>query len=373
MKKIFTLISVALAAMSVNAQTEETYKSVIVAADGTTSLASEFATVIDGEKATNVVDGKSIVTIKTENVTCEAVGGATPANVANSGAQQITAGAAIPNYVAQDGTEKPYAHEVASVEAWSDITWKNGNNCNDPINENNDHIYIAMGSGNPYIKLLCEEIVTDGEPTGTYKALYEYYKPGMDMPKVGLYYKFTTKVDGALKVQVWANKGNRNTYLINGQTKEQMDILVEGYVNGQKATDANGEKIMVNGKEMLKFFTVEEIKERHAAAKVKDGVDTAPYVIDAGNAAFWGNLIIDAKAGVDYWLFQDSSQIGFGGFTFKAGAKKEDIATGIETIKTISNTAAESADAPIYNLAGQKVDKSFKGVVIQNGVKRIQK
>ncbi len=45
------------------------------------------------------------------------------------------------------------------------------------------------------------------------------------------------------------------------------------------------------------------------------------------------------------------------------------IPTGIDTVKT--NT--ENADAPIYNLAGQKVDKSFKGVVIQNGVKRVQK
>ena len=41
---------------------------------------------------------------------------------------------------------------------------------------------------------------------GRYRAAYDYYKPGMDMPQVGLYYKFTTKVDGKMKVQVWANK-----------------------------------------------------------------------------------------------------------------------------------------------------------------------
>lgn len=45
--------------------------------------------------------------------------------------------------------------------------------------------------------------------------------------------------------------------------------------------------------------------------------------------------------------------------------------TGIRTIDngqlTIDN------DAPMYNLAGQKVSKSYKGIVIQNGVKRIVK
>ena len=42
---------------------------------------------------------------------------------------------------------------------------------------------------------------------------------------------------------------------------------------------------------------------------------------------------------------------------------------GIQTAKA---TVAEQ-NAPAYNLAGQKVDKSYKGVVIQNGKKMIQK
>ena len=43
--------------------------------------------------------------------------------------------------------------------------------------------------------------------------------------------------------------------------------------------------------------------------------------------------------------------------------------TGIQTIKA----ANIDLNAPVYNLSGQKVDSSYKGVVIQNGVKRIQK
>jgi hypothetical protein len=75
------------------------------------------------------------------------------------------------------------------------------------------------------------------------------------------------------------------------------------------------------------------------------------------------------NAGDEYWVFQPSSQIGFGGFTFAPGKTKEEMITGINTIKA----AEQNANAPIYNLAGQQVDKSYKGVVIQNGKKMIQK
>lgn len=43
--------------------------------------------------------------------------------------------------------------------------------------------------------------------------------------------------------------------------------------------------------------------------------------------------------------------------------------TGINGVKTVDN----DKDAPVYNLAGQRVSKDYKGVVIQNGKKRINK
>ena len=60
---------------------------------------------------------------------------------------------------------------------------------------------------------------------------------------------------------------------------------------------------------------------------------------------------------------QPAGGSNFYGIFVKSGA------TGIT--KTIFN--ANDVNAPAYNLAGQKVDKSFKGVVIQNGKKMIQK
>lgn len=45
-----------------------------------------------------------------------------------------------------------------------------------------------------------------------------------------------------------------------------------------------------------------------------------------------------------------------------------------ETVTDIDEVASEAdVDAPIYNVAGQIVDKSYKGIVIQNGVKSINK
>jgi hypothetical protein len=41
---------------------------------------------------------------------------------------------------------------------------------------------------------------------------------------------------------------------------------------------------------------------------------------------------------------------------------------GIETLKV-----ANSNNAPIYNLAGQKVNSNFKGIVLQNGKKMVVK
>lgn len=366
MKKIFTLISMAFVAMSVNAQ--ETY--LAVDADG--NMAPEFAAVIDADgKATNVADGKSIVTITTENLTLEAVGGSTPANV-DGGAQDITPGASLGSYTDSRGDVHEYAYEIAEVGSWADITWKQDKK-SDPIDLDGTRMYNVLGTGNPYVKMMCEEIVTDGEHTGKYRAFYDFYKPGNTMPLVGLYYKFTPEKDGKMRVQVWANKGSRNTYLINGETLLAVPYTAEGYVNGQKDNtdipvidEETGQQKLDNDgnpvwQQILHFFSAEEIAARHAEAKVVDGVDTAPYVIDTGAQPFWGWITFDVTANNTYWLFQDSSQIGFGGFEYT-------VAAGISNVK-----AANDVVAPRYNLAGQKVSENYKGIVLQNGHKFVVK
>ena len=43
-------------------------------------------------------------------------------------------------------------------------------------------------------------------------------------------------------------------------------------------------------------------------------------------------------------------------------------ATAIQTVKT-----SRATDGAVYNLAGQKVGNDFKGIVIKNGKKMLQK
>ena len=233
MKKIFTLVGVTLCAMSANAQ--DVYNAIV---DG--KLATEFAAVA-GEKggvANNVADGKSIITMTAGKATVTAVGGTTPAN-ADGGAQQITPGEVI-------DAEK-HIYETASVEAWNDINWG-------LKNQGDIDFWYVTGTGNPYVKMNAVENSKDGEWLGTYKADYVYYNPdgSLGMPITGLYYKFTASAAGAFKVKVWANKGNRKTFVVNAKTQKAERLLASGYING--VNDADGKK---------KLLTVEQVDSVH--------------------------------------------------------------------------------------------------------------
>ena len=336
MKKFFTLIAVALAATSVNAQ-EESY----VAATSA-GMASEYKAVIgDDGVATNVVNGSSIVKFGTTNVSVEAVGSADPADGATGG-QDITPGAKIGDNL----------YELTSINSTKPIKWE-------LKNQGDIDFWYVAGTGTPAVSLLCEEIITDDAPTGNYRLVVTAFDPATGgEPQSGLYYKFTTAVDGALKVGIWANKGNRTTFLVDGETKQPSEYLVEGYINGQNEVDEFGES---TGKK--KWLSNDEIRALGSADK--------HWVIGAGGQPFWGNVIIDAKAGKTYWLFQGNSQIGFQGYTFAPGKTKEEMVTDPTGIKEI--IAVETVgNGRIFNLAGQEVNKSTKGLLIKNGKKYIK-
>ena len=298
-------------------------------------LAAEIAAVsgADGGVANNIADGKSIVVINAGKATVTAVGGTTPANDQEIGgaAQQIVPGAAI------EGKENTY--EVAEVKAWNDINWG-------LKNQGDIDFWYITGTGNPYVKMYAKQNSKDGELVeGSYSADYVYYEPdgSMGLPITGLYYKFTATAQGAFKVKVWANKGNRKTFVVNASTKKAERLLASGYING--VNDESGKK---------KLLTVEQVDSVHHQyiygsyeAAVAAGEKTAEeleqmkadadalaverqYVIGNGNQNFWGWLTFDVEPGEEYWVFQHSSQIGFGGFEFHEGVTADDLINGIE-------------------------------------------
>lgn len=328
MKKFFTLVAVALSAMSVNAQ--DVYNAIV---DG--KLAPEFAAIAgeSGGVANNAADGKSIVTMTAGKATVTAVGGTTPANdeTIGGGAQQIVPGALV------EGETNRY--EVAEVKAWNDITWG-------LKNQGDIDFWYVTGTGNPYVQMFAMQNSKDGDLVeGSYKADYVYYNPdgSLGMPITGLYYKFTATAKGAFKVKVWANKGNRLTFVVNAATQKAERLLASGYING--VNDADGKK---------KLLTVDQVDSVHQEyiygaynaavaagekteeelAQMKADADAMAverqYVIGNGNQNFWGWLTFDVEAGEEYWVFQHSSQIGFGGFEFHEGKTADELINGIE-------------------------------------------
>ena len=184
----------------------------------------------------------------------------------------------------------------------------------------------------------------------SYKADYVYYEPdgSKGLPLTGLYYKFTATAKGAFKVKVWANKGNRKTFVVNAKDMKAQPLYASGYING--VNDADGKK---------KLLTVEQVDSVHhvyiydAYDKMVKANEENPgtyteeelaakkaecdamaverqYVIGNGNQNFWGWLTFDIEAGEEYWVFQHSSQIGFGGFEFHEGKTAEELISGIE-------------------------------------------
>lgn len=311
---------------------------------------------------------------------------------------------------------EPGLYECKSI-TWGDITWKNGNNKKDK--DNNDMLFL-MGTGNGYATVLAEYFYSENQGDYFTRPAYTYidYEGGeTGAPAYGLYYKLTPKVDGVLKFNTWVNKGNRKTFVVKASDGKPLepyvDYTFDGYVNGQNQEGTN----------IPLYFTADEIKARHDESGTVN-----KYVIEKGNQAVWGWITLNVSAGESYYIYQQSSQLGFGGFEFNGesyiacidmgegtgillnddfaavvdetgkatnvdirgsvvtfGTSNMDaeacggavpteveadfgVPAGIEDIKTAQNT-----NAPMYNLAGQKVANDFKGMVLQNGKKFINK
>ena len=321
---------------------------------------------------------------------------------------------------AQDLPENVYPY--ATIE-WGDITWEVKNNRTDIETP----MYMVMGQGNAYEQVYCENFISEDsgeEVTRPYYTYLDYEGGKTGIPGYGLYYKFTPKTAGTLKVNVWANKGNRKTFVVKGSTGTPLvpyaDYKIEGYVNGTAhATttpvidETTGEQKLDNeGNPMwvtnLTFLSNDEIKARH-----DENSERSIYVIDRGNQSFWGWLTFDVEPGESYYVFQTSSQVGFGGFEFGTekyvsapeGTMADEFNHGVAdnkgevvTITTanmtveavgsstptsiipdksgagISNLKSDKGtNAQRYNLAGQKVSNDFKGIVIENGRKMMVK
>ena len=180
---------------------------------------------------------------------------------------------------------------------------------------------------------------TDGNGVNPVDGDNKSWARGGGVPTKGTFYLFEPTTDGKLEVFVICNDSKVFTVLEDGVNiaTSLSAINVKGYGEDGVAIDG------------LTFS-----EEGRADA------DTQGLVF---NNKVYGTVTFDVKAGKKYHVFVCASKLGFGGFKFPAGGE-----AGINTVK-----AVEAENGAAYNLAGQKVADGFKGVVIKNGKKMIQK
>ena len=221
-------------------------------------------------------------------------------------------------YVIADGFTPTNGQEVQATASVMlkygiDNKWQNK-----PEGTLTGYTCFVTGSQNP----------KDGEPTEDSKSTGNGYKSAtQNLPHSGVFYVFTPSASGTIKLGVQLN-ADKTFVLADG---------ADGTCLSDKVTfeDAEGNAV-----------TYQEGGENEYSLSDK--------------LVGFANLPVEANK--VYYVFCVGSKLGIYGFTFTGG---ETSIKGIE--------AAADVNAPAYNLAGQKVGKDYKGVVIQNGRKMLQK
>lgn len=341
MKKIFTLVAVAMAALSINAQ--------------------EKISVADAE-----VEGKILATYENpiDNANENFISVPQEENVFPEGTWQtgdlsvVTGGSAIimKDYIWEVSTANMALKAVSTpnMDAKANESWQvkaNGGNVSLSIEggiEGFDKAY-APKNGNP--SLAYKEFYdynSDGTPV--YRVGEQLWTPGCGkLPVKGCYYEFTPKADGSLTVGIWLNKNlNNKTLYVIDETATLLpygDIKLKGFrQNNTYEKNESGES--VGG---FKDFA---LNENYMLALENDT-----------NRPFFGLATFKVAANKKYYMFSHNSQLGIYGYEFTV--------TGGTAISNVTTDAVNS-DAPIYNLAGQRVSKDAKGILIQNGRKFIK-
>ena len=335
MKKIFTLISMALVAMSVNAQTWKAAEF-----DLSTAVLSDLSEGVYGGGTADAPDTSIPLTIKTSTITATVDG-------------LTYTGVSTPNSLSkkdvEDGKTQVYWELKGSVD---------GNDALITSDCTPQFAQYLMPKGNPgFQHWEFYEVNSNGDEV--FRAYDTYWEPGATaMPAKGAYHKFAATKSGDLRVAIYGNKNGNPTYIVDESTKQPLapatvDVSIY-YQNTGEAYEGKAEDENAGGADTRKYFNVGKMADDYVLQHTNGVTKNAPVL---------GYIDFSVEAGKTYWLFNPKSQIGIYGFFFQAGGTD-----GIANVK-----AELDADAPIYNLAGQKVDKGFKGVVIQNGKKMIQK
>ena len=366
MKKIFTLISVALVAMSANAQ--NTFKWCVPEDFDMT----EYHKFIEAKDADgNLMGTIEMLSSPNKNDHYE--------ELKDENGDKV---------LGDDG--KPVFDETRPKEAWS---WK----CKDPESNMSLSIweegfgYGIIGRGNPVMSQ--DEGWVQGDNGWSYKVENAvYWTPGCgELPKQGEYIKVTTTADGEITVGTFINKGGGDSghghrlYIIDESTKDQgymvvapSDIKVKGsfqnntWVPSEKkiVQDESGNWVEVVDEETgesVYWYPWGDDPTLPMTIIMSENYSVFEYTNQKGeqtyfNRPFLGLITFNVKKDVTYWMLNPTSQLGFYGFVLN---------TEVDGITEA--TANVPANYQAYSLSGQKVQPNFKGIIVKNGKKFVNR
>lgn len=145
----------------------------------------------------------------------------------------------------------------------------------------------------------------------------------------GCVYKFETAKAGSVTVGIQLG-GTKGFHILDAEFAE----VAPASYNLPSAKDGESQK-----------FTLNEKNENIIAAKSN------------------GIVTLNVAAGGTYYVLAAGTRLGFYGFKYTIGT-----GTGISSV----NAAAAKKDGKNYNMAGQEVSSSAKGIVIKNGKKYVK-
>jgi len=165
----------------------------------------------------------------------------------------------------------------------------------------------------------------------------------------------------------YANTWNDVTYYTICLNGKKADVDSDNFILFTPTQSfAAGDKIIVTG-----YYNKDEERNCSIFFKYSNGTEVADETLFANIQESLDNIKTytfevpaEAAGSTDLKMTRNSS--GTNIFMTKVVMTSEHSA-GINTLKADANL-----NAPIYNLAGQKVSKSYKGVVIQNGNKFVK-
>lgn len=213
--------------------------------------------------------------------------------------------------------------------------------------------YVKPKNGNPSLAYYdFYELKDDGSST-VFRVHENLWTVGCgQLPTKGTYYEITFAKAGQMVMGVYLNRPNSSyVVVVDKETITPLPASVmsfEGFCqnNTYKYPSGNAE----SDDPIFQKFNFRD--------------DWTIDVSAQPSRALMGYLSFPVEAKT-YLLFQPSSQVGLYGFQFTEADPAN--------VEAITTKTQKNANAALYNLAGQKVDKSYKGIVIQNGRKFVNK